>query len=81
MHVAYLNIYPNYYTSNIQFILEDDDLHQSEAIYSFLSPSSENLKQQATVSPKKSKFSLLTLFKPYVTLFIFASQRYICMFF
>lgn len=34
----------------------------SEAIYTFLSPSSEHLKQVAP-SPKKSKFSLSTLFK------------------
>nr|XP_022906354.1 sorting nexin-25 isoform X1 [Onthophagus taurus] len=46
----------------LQFILEDDRLNQSEAIYSFLSPSSEHLKH-TTPSPKKSKFSFSTLFK------------------
>lgn len=46
----------------LTFILEDDHLFQSEALYAFLSPSSEHLKQVA-VSPKKSKFSLSTLFK------------------
>lgn len=45
-----------------QFILENDHLNSSEAVYAFLSPSSEHLKQ-ATPSPKKSKFSLSTLFK------------------
>lgn len=53
-----------YYYPNVQFILMEDVLYQSEAIYAFLSPSSENLKQQATVPPKKQRFSLLTLFKP-----------------
>ncbi|KAI4462490.1 sorting nexin [Holotrichia oblita] len=46
----------------LQFILEDDRLNQSEAIYSFLSPSSEHLKH-TTPSTKKSKFSFSTLFK------------------
>lgn len=46
----------------LNFILEDDHLNGSEAIYSFLSPSSEHLKQTLP-SPKKSKFSLSTLFK------------------
>ncbi|XP_030378073.1 sorting nexin-25 [Scaptodrosophila lebanonensis] len=46
----------------LNFILEDDHLNGSEAIYTFLSPSSDHLK--ATLpSPKKSKFSLSTLFK------------------
>ncbi|XP_017769839.1 PREDICTED: sorting nexin-25 isoform X2 [Nicrophorus vespilloides] len=46
----------------LEFILEDDRLNQSEAIYSFLSPSSEHLKHTAP-STKKSKFSFSTLFK------------------
>lgn len=46
----------------MQFILEDDHLNGSEAIYTFLSPSSDHLKQTLP-SPKKSKFSLSTLFK------------------
>lgn len=46
----------------LQFILEDERLNQSEALYAFLSPSSEHLKQ-IIPSPKKSKFSLSTLFK------------------
>ncbi|XP_055371063.1 sorting nexin-25 [Condylostylus longicornis] len=46
----------------LNFILEDEHLSQSEAIYTFLSPSSEHLKY-STPSPKKSKFSLSTLFK------------------
>ncbi|XP_036347274.1 sorting nexin-25-like isoform X2 [Rhagoletis pomonella] len=46
----------------LNFILEDDHLNGSEAIYSFLSPSSDHLKQTLP-SPKKSKFSLSTLFK------------------
>ncbi|KAF5269792.1 hypothetical protein FQA39_LY08573 [Lamprigera yunnana] len=46
----------------LEFVLEDDKLNQSEAIYSFLSPSSEHLKH-TTPSPKKSKFSFSTLFK------------------
>ncbi|KAH8419710.1 hypothetical protein KR009_001371 [Drosophila setifemur] len=47
---------------SLQFILEDDHLNGSEAIYTFLSPSSDHLKQSLP-SPKKSKFSLATLFK------------------
>ncbi|XP_021915515.1 sorting nexin-25 isoform X2 [Zootermopsis nevadensis] len=46
----------------LKFVLEDDRLNQSEALYTFLSPSSAHLKQ-ASPSPKKSKFSLSTLFK------------------
>uniref|UniRef100_A0A1B0CG91 Sorting nexin-25 n=2 Tax=Lutzomyia longipalpis TaxID=7200 RepID=A0A1B0CG91_LUTLO len=46
----------------LNFILADDHLNQSEALYGFLSPSSDHLKQ-VTPSPKKSKFSLSTLFK------------------
>lgn len=46
----------------LDFVLKDDRLNQSEAIYSFLSPSSEHLKHSSP-SPKKSKFSLATLFK------------------
>ncbi|XP_037932093.1 sorting nexin-25-like, partial [Teleopsis dalmanni] len=46
----------------LNFILEDDHLNGSEAIYTFLSPSSDHLKQTMP-SPKKSKFSLSTLFK------------------
>lgn len=37
-------------------------MNQSEALYSFLSPSSDHLKY-STPSPKKSKFSFATLFK------------------
>ncbi|XP_055528004.1 sorting nexin-25 [Wyeomyia smithii] len=49
----------------LNFILEDDHLNQSEALYEFLSPSSERLKQSTLPSPskKQSKFSLATLFK------------------
>ncbi|XP_071452813.1 sorting nexin-25 [Hetaerina americana] len=46
----------------LEFVLEDEKLNQSEALYAFLSPSSEHLKQ-AVPSPKKSRFSLSTLFK------------------
>ncbi|KAJ4442220.1 hypothetical protein ANN_12086 [Periplaneta americana] len=46
----------------LKFVLEDDRLNQSEALYTFLSPSSEHLKQAAP-APKKSRFSLSTLFK------------------
>lgn len=53
-----------------QYILEDENLFQSEAIYTFLSPSSDNLKQGTSVSPKRSKFSLLTLFKTLVKLLV-----------
>ncbi|XP_046394040.1 sorting nexin-25 [Ischnura elegans] len=46
----------------LEFVLQDEKLNQSEALYAFLSPSSEHLKQ-AVPSPKKSRFSLSTLFK------------------
>ncbi|RZB41741.1 PXA and/or Nexin C domain containing protein, partial [Asbolus verrucosus] len=46
----------------LDFILNDDKLNQSEAVYSFLSPSSDHLKH-STPSPKKSHFSFSTLFK------------------
>ncbi|KAL9873685.1 sorting nexin-25 isoform X2 [Glossina fuscipes] len=46
----------------LNIILEDDHLNGSEAIYTFLSPTSDHLKQTLP-SPKKSKFSLATLFK------------------
>ncbi|XP_067008623.2 sorting nexin-25 isoform X2 [Anabrus simplex] len=46
----------------LQYVLEDDTLNQSEALYAFLSPSSEHLKQM-NPSPKKTKFSLSTFFK------------------
>ncbi|XP_046994876.1 sorting nexin-25 [Schistocerca americana] len=46
----------------LKFVLEDDRLNQSEALYAFLSPSSEHLKHIAP-SPRRSKFSLSTLFK------------------
>ncbi|EFN64146.1 Sorting nexin-25 [Camponotus floridanus] len=46
----------------LNFVLEDERLNQSEALYAFLSPSSEHLKAVAP-SPKKSRFSLSTLFK------------------
>lgn len=42
--------------------MEDDHLNGSEAIYTFLSPTSDHLKQTLP-SPKKPKFSLATLFK------------------
>lgn len=45
----------------LEFVLEDDRLNQSEALYTFLNPSSEYLKQEDM--PKKNKFSLSTLFK------------------
>lgn len=47
----------------LQFVLEDDRLNQSEALYTFLNPSSEYLKQGDL--PKKNKFSFSTLFKRY----------------
>ena len=48
----------------LNFILEDEYLNQSEALYEFLSPSSEHLKQaQPSPSKKSSKFSLSTIFK------------------
>ncbi|CAK9801081.1 Sorting nexin-25 [Anthophora plagiata] len=46
----------------LNYVLEDEKLNQSEALYTFLSPSSEHLKY-APPSPKKSRFSLSTLFK------------------
>ncbi|XP_066598002.1 sorting nexin-25-like isoform X2 [Prorops nasuta] len=46
----------------LNYVLEDERLNQSEALYAFLSPSSEHLKHTAP-SPKKSRFSLSTLFK------------------
>uniref|UniRef100_A0A6P7GFM5 Sorting nexin-25 n=1 Tax=Diabrotica virgifera virgifera TaxID=50390 RepID=A0A6P7GFM5_DIAVI len=46
----------------LNFVLKDDRLNQSEAIYAFLSPSSENLKH-STPNTKKSRFSFSTLFK------------------
>nr|CAD7400427.1 unnamed protein product [Timema cristinae] len=45
------------------FVLEDERLNQSEALYTFLSPSSEHLKHISLPSPKKSMFSFTTLFK------------------
>ncbi|CAG9563554.1 unnamed protein product [Danaus chrysippus] len=45
----------------LEFVLEDDRLNQSEALYTFLNPSSEYLKQCDL--PKKNKFSFSTLFK------------------
>ncbi|XP_063823534.1 sorting nexin-25 isoform X1 [Ostrinia nubilalis] len=45
----------------LEFVLEDDRLNQSEALYTFLNPSSEYLKQGEL--PKKNKFSFSTLFK------------------
>ncbi|XP_063892556.1 sorting nexin-25 isoform X2 [Helicoverpa armigera] len=45
----------------LEFVLEDDRLNQSEALYTFLNPSSEYLKQGDL--PKKNKFSFSTLFK------------------
>ncbi|KAF9408791.1 hypothetical protein HW555_011633 [Spodoptera exigua] len=47
--------------NEFQFVLEDDRLNQSEALYTFLNPSSEYLKQGDL--PKKNKFSFSTLFK------------------
>ncbi|CAG9859711.1 unnamed protein product [Phyllotreta striolata] len=46
----------------LNFVLMDERLNQSEAIYAFLSPSAENLKQSEP-NPKKSRFSFSTLFK------------------
>lgn len=51
-----------YFIIYFQFVLEDDRLNQSEALYTFLNPSSEYLKQG---EPKKNKFSFSTLFKRY----------------
>ncbi|XP_059059973.1 sorting nexin-25 isoform X2 [Achroia grisella] len=45
----------------LEFVLEDDRLNQCEALYTFLNPSSEYLKQGDL--PKKKKFSLPTFFK------------------
>ncbi|CAH0663953.1 unnamed protein product [Chilo suppressalis] len=45
----------------LEFVLEDDRLNQSEALYTFLNPSSELMKQGDL--PKKNKFSFSTLFK------------------
>ncbi|CAH2063482.1 unnamed protein product, partial [Iphiclides podalirius] len=45
----------------LEFVLEDDRLNQCEALYTFLNPSSEYLKQGDL--PKKNKFSFSTLFK------------------
>ncbi|KAJ2950745.1 hypothetical protein O0L34_g9006 [Tuta absoluta] len=45
----------------LEFVLEDDRLNQSEALYTFLNPSTEYLKQGEM--PKKNKFSFSTLFK------------------
>ncbi|CAG5009746.1 unnamed protein product [Parnassius apollo] len=45
----------------LEFVLEDDRLNQSEALYTFLNPSSEYLRQGDL--PKKNKFSFSTLFK------------------
>ncbi|XP_048480904.1 sorting nexin-25 [Plutella xylostella] len=45
----------------LEFVLEDERLNQSEALYTFLNPSSEYLKQVDL--PKKNKFSFSTLFK------------------
>ncbi|TGZ32525.1 sorting nexin-25 [Temnothorax longispinosus] len=47
----------------LNFVLEDERLNQSEALYAFLSPSSEHLKAVVAPCPKKSRFSLSTLFK------------------
>nr|CAD7262885.1 unnamed protein product [Timema shepardi] len=47
----------------LKFVLEDERLNQSEALYTFLSPSSEHLKHISLPSPKKSMFSFTTLFK------------------
>ncbi|XP_063224412.1 sorting nexin-25-like [Bacillus rossius redtenbacheri] len=47
----------------LQVVLEDEGLNHSEALYRFLSPSSEHLKQVTLPSQKKSGFSLATLFK------------------
>ncbi|CAG9766867.1 unnamed protein product [Ceutorhynchus assimilis] len=46
----------------LDFVLKNDRLNQSEAVYSFLSPSSEHLKHSSP-SPKKSRFSFSTIFK------------------
>ncbi|KAL1509137.1 hypothetical protein ABEB36_003923 [Hypothenemus hampei] len=46
----------------LDFVLKNEILNQSEAVYSFLSPSSEHLKQSSP-SPKKSRFSFSTIFK------------------
>lgn len=46
----------------LEYILEDERLNQSEALYAFLSPSSEHLKH-TTPLPKKPRFSFSTLFK------------------
>ncbi|XP_041973406.1 sorting nexin-25 [Aricia agestis] len=45
----------------LEFVLEDERLNQCEAVYTFLNPSSEYLKQGDL--PKKNKFSFSTLFK------------------
>ncbi|KAI8440065.1 hypothetical protein MSG28_001489 [Choristoneura fumiferana] len=45
----------------LEFVLEDERLNQSEALYTFLNPTSEYMKQGD--NPKKNKFSFSTLFK------------------
>ncbi|CAG4986897.1 unnamed protein product [Parnassius apollo] len=45
----------------LKFVLEDDRLNQSEALYKFLNPNSEYLRQGDL--PKKNKFTFSTLFK------------------
>lgn len=50
----------------LEFVLKDERLNASEALYTFLSPSSEHLKISTTTgipSPKKNRFSFSTLFK------------------
>ncbi|KAK6621433.1 hypothetical protein RUM44_001240 [Polyplax serrata] len=50
----------------LEFVLQDERLNTSEALYTFLSPSSEHLKipnNCGIASPKKNRFSLSTLFK------------------
>lgn len=45
----------------LEYVLKDDRLNQSEALYTFLNPSSEHLQQVDL--PKKTRFSFSTLFK------------------
>lgn len=46
----------------LQVVLEDDTLNKSEAVYAFLSPSSEHLKQTIP-SPQKPKFAFSAFLK------------------
>lgn len=50
-------------------------MNQSEAVYSFLSPSSDHLKHSSSTTPKKSRFSFSVLFKRLV---LYESSHNVC---